>query len=116
MLDKTLRAVLAVAAPYALRFARRNRSTALAAAEQELTTVRELVARGGDLRALVFSLSGPAVQVLLGVIAHFQGDEDRGEGSAPRTSLPPEPRWPDRPAAGVTSPWFACDGIGVITW
>jgi DNA-binding SARP family transcriptional activator/tetratricopeptide (TPR) repeat protein len=64
----------------------------LAEAERELATTRELVTRGGSLGTLVFALSGPAVQVLLGVIAHFHGDEERADAMmAEAASLADEP-------------------------
>ncbi|MDX6300232.1 MAG: hypothetical protein QOF53_1446 [Nocardioidaceae bacterium] len=51
----------------------------LTAAKEELETTRQLVAEGGDFGALIFALSGPAPQLLLGVIAHFEGDEERAD-------------------------------------
>jgi hypothetical protein len=51
----------------------------LTAAKGELEATRQLVAEGGDFGALIFALSGPAPQLLLGVIAHFEGDEQRAD-------------------------------------
>jgi hypothetical protein len=47
----------------------------LAEAIAELDATRRLVLDGGDFGTLVGALSGPAPSVLLGVIAHFQGND-----------------------------------------
>ncbi|MDX6298965.1 MAG: hypothetical protein QOF53_179 [Nocardioidaceae bacterium] len=51
----------------------------LSAATQQLEIVRQFIVGTGDSGALVFSLAGPEAQVLLGVIAHFEGDEQRAD-------------------------------------
>jgi DNA-binding SARP family transcriptional activator len=51
----------------------------LAAARAELEATRQLVLQGGDFGTLVGALSGPAPSVLLGVIAHFEGDDHLAE-------------------------------------
>jgi predicted ATPase len=51
----------------------------LSAARTELEATRRLVSEGGDFGSLIFALSGPAPQLLLGVIAHFDGDEQRAD-------------------------------------
>jgi hypothetical protein len=51
----------------------------LSAATRELGIVRQFIVGAEDSGALVFSLAGPAAQVLLGAIAHFEGDEQRAD-------------------------------------
>jgi DNA-binding SARP family transcriptional activator len=51
----------------------------LSSAKRELEATRRLVSEGGDFGALIFALSGPAPQLLLGIIAHFEGDEQRAD-------------------------------------
>jgi DNA-binding SARP family transcriptional activator len=51
----------------------------LSAARQQLEITRQFIVGTGESGALVLSLAGPAAQVLLGVIAHFEGDEPRAD-------------------------------------
>lgn len=51
----------------------------LSLARRELEATRQLVSDGGDFGKLIFALSGPAPQLLLGIIAHFDGDEPRAD-------------------------------------
>jgi len=51
----------------------------LPTARRELETTRQIVSDGGEFGSLIFALSGPAPQLLLGIIAHFEGDEERAD-------------------------------------
>lgn len=50
----------------------------LQTARTHLETAREVISHG-EPGALVLSLAGPTPQMLLGIVAHFQGDEQRAD-------------------------------------